>query len=154
VRGRELAAFGILSVGMAACAGGAGADRPPTSAAAQGPTRAGTIELEGTFVKYTNFPCHRSDPYVGNELVVFHGSDGSRTTTVTGNASWIGLPADPPVAPLGQCRQVAPFHVTLPVADRYSVEINDGRLASLTLTEIRVAGLRVRLLVGDRPPSA
>jgi hypothetical protein len=103
-------------------------------------------------VKFTNFPCHRSDPYVGNEPVVFRGSDGSRTSTVTGNASWIGLPADPRVAPLGQCRQVASFDVRLPIADRYSIEINDGRLPPLMLSDIRAAHFRVRLLVGERPP--
>jgi hypothetical protein len=139
---------------IAGCTGTPSIDGPPTSSAAQLPTPPATIELRGWFVKYTNFPCHRSDPYVGNELVVFHGSDGSRTTTVTGNAAWIGLPADPPIAPLGQCRQVAPFDVQLAVADRYSIEINDGRLAPLTLAEIRAAHLRVRLLVGHRPSTS
>lgn len=49
------------------------------------------IELTGRFVKFTGFPCHRSDPYIGNETVVFVGSDGSRTAIVTGSANWIGL---------------------------------------------------------------
>jgi hypothetical protein len=73
--------------------------------------------------------------------------------TVTGSASWIGLAADPPVASLGQCRQVAPFEVTLPVADRYAVEVNDGLLAPKTFAQIRAAGFRVRLRLGDRSPS-
>jgi hypothetical protein len=137
---------------IAGCAGGPDAARPPKPwPSADDPSPVTTIKLEGTFVKYTNFPCHRSDPYVGNELVVFHGSEGSRTTTTTGNASWIGLPADPAIAPLGQCRQVAPFDLRLPIADRYSVEINDGRLPPITLEEIRAAHFHLRILVGRRP---
>jgi hypothetical protein len=85
--------------------------------------------------------------------MVFRGSDGSRTMTVTGSASWIGLAADPPVASLGQCRQVAPFEVTLPVADRYTFEGNNGLLEPITFAQIRAAGFRVRLRLGDRSPS-
>jgi len=87
----------------------------------------GRVALTGLFVKLTGFPCHRSDPFVGNETVVFLGSDGSRTTIVTHSANWIGMAAARR-APLGQCRQVAPFEAELPVASRYVVVINDGRL--------------------------
>jgi len=99
------------------------------------------IVLRGTFVKLTGFPCHRSDPYVGGETVTFAGSDGSRTTIVTGSANWIGLPATSS-APLGQCRQVAPFTAELPPAARYVVLVNDRRLPAVTLAELRGEGLR------------
>ena len=97
--------------------------------------------VRGTFVKLTGFPCHRSDPYVGGETVVFRGSDGSRTRIVTGSANWIGLPATA-AAPLGQCRQVAPFEVELPIAQGYVVLINDRRLPPVTLAELRADGMR------------
>jgi hypothetical protein len=140
------AALGILAVvALAACAS-------HTSVAGMEPmmrpTRNGTttdapnaIVLRGTFVKLTGFPCHRSDPYVGGETVTFRGSDGSRTTIVTGSANWVGLPATPE-APLGQCRQVAPFTAELPPAGRYLVVINDRRLPAVTLAELRAEGLR------------
>ena len=106
------------------------------------PTRSpNPLVLRGTFVKLTGFPCHRSDPYVGGETVTFQGSDGSRTTIVTGSANWIGLPATPG-APLGQCRQVAPCTAELPPAARYVVLINDRRLPAVRLAELRAEGLR------------
>ena len=111
----------------------------PTGAGAgeaAGPNR---VDLTGRFVKLTGFPCHRSDPYVGNESVVFVGSDGSRTAIVTGSANWIGLAATRR-APLGQCRQVAPFEAELPVAERYVVLINDRRLRPVTLATLRADG--------------
>ena len=110
----------------------------PAPSAQEAPNR---VDLTGRFVKLTGFPCHRSDPYVGNETVVFLGSDGSRTTIVTGSANWIGLAATG-AAPLGQCRQVAPFEAELPVAERYVVLINDRRLAPVTLETLRAEGLR------------
>ncbi|HEY7659394.1 MAG TPA: hypothetical protein VIC58_02215 [Actinomycetota bacterium] len=100
------------------------------------------IQVRGRFVKFTNLPCHRSDYYVGNKTVTFRGSDGSRTTIVTHSAQWTGLPADPPLAPLGQCRQVAAFEADLPTADRYVVVINDRRLPPVTLEELRAEHLR------------
>lgn len=100
------------------------------------------VTLRGSFVRLTDFPCHRSDPYVGNETVTFVGSDGSRTTIVTGSANRIGLPADPPESPLGQCRQVARYEVVLPIADRYVVSINDRKLAPVSLAELEREGLR------------
>jgi hypothetical protein len=141
----------LLLVGCGDRTGAAGASpssQPTTS------ERGATVDVRGTLVKYTNFPCHKSDPYVGNERMVFRGSDGSRTVTVTGSASWTGLAADPPVASLGQCRQVATFEVTLPVADGYWVEVNDGILEPITLAQIRGAGFRMRLRLGDRSPSS
>ena len=99
------------------------------------------IALRGTFVKLTGFPCHRSDPYVGGETVTFRGSDGTRTTIVTGSANWIGLPATSE-APLGQCRQEARFTAELPPARRYVVLINDRRLPAVTIDELRAEGLR------------
>jgi hypothetical protein len=99
------------------------------------------IDLTGRFVKLTGFPCHRSDLYVGNETVVFLASDGSRTTIVTDSANWIGMGATRS-APLGQCRQLAPFDAELPVADRYVVLINDRRLPPVTLAELRAEGFR------------
>jgi hypothetical protein len=108
---------------------------------ANGMTAPGAVVLRGTFVKLAGFPCHRSDPYVGGETVTFRGSDGSRTTIVTGSANWIGRSASPE-APLGQCRQVAPFEVALPVARGYVVHINDRRLPPVTLAELRAEGLR------------
>lgn len=110
----------------------------PTAGAS---TAADRTVLRGTFVKLTGFPCHRSDPYVGGEAVIFRGSDGSRTRVVTGSANWIGLPATE-AAPLGQCRQVAPFEVELPIAERYVVLINDRRLPPVTLAELRADGMR------------
>ena len=110
----------------------------PTAGTSTAPDRA---VLRGTFVKLTGFPCHRSDPFVGGETVTFRGSDGSRTRIVTGSANWIGLPASAE-APLGQCRQVAPFEVALPVADRYVVVINDRRLPPVTLIRLRAEGMR------------
>jgi hypothetical protein len=100
------------------------------------------VALRGSFVKLTNLPCHRSDYFVGGETVIFLGSDGSATTIGTQSADWTGLPADPPRAPLGQCRQVAPFEVDLPVAERYVVVINDGRLAPVTLSQLSAEGMR------------
>ena len=87
-------------------------------------------------------PCHRSGGFVVGETVSFRGSDGSETACVTDSADWTGLPADPPRAPLGQCRQVAPFEIDLPVAERYVVAINDGRLPPVTLSELRAEGMR------------
>jgi hypothetical protein len=108
-----------------------------------GPTPSADLgALRGTFVKLTNLPCHRSDYFVGGETVIFLGSDGSETTIVTHSANWTGLPADPPRAPLGQCRQVAPFELDLPVAERYVVVINDGRLPPVTLSELRAEAMR------------
>jgi hypothetical protein len=112
---------------------------PPAGTTANaGPDR---VDLTGRFVKLTGFPCHRSDPYVGNETVVFVGSDGSQTTIVTDSANWIGLGATRR-APFGQCRQVAPFEAELPVADRYVVLINDGRLPPVQLATLRAEGFR------------
>jgi hypothetical protein len=140
------AALGILAVvALAACASHtpvAGMEpmmRPTTNGTTTDAPNA--IVLRGTFVKLTGFPCHRSDPYVGGETVTFRGSDGSRTTIVTGSANWVGLPATPE-APLGQCRQVAPFTAELPPAGRYLVVINDRRLPAITLAELRAEGLR------------
>jgi hypothetical protein len=99
------------------------------------------IDLTGRFVKLTGFPCHRSDSFVGNETVVFLASDGSRSTSVTDSANWIGMGATRS-APLGQCRQVAPFEAELPVADRYVVLINDRRLPPVTLATFRAEGFR------------
>jgi hypothetical protein len=145
IRSRTVA-LGVLAVlALAACASPApvaGMEsmmRPTTNGT---PTDASNaIVLRGTFVKLTGFPCHRSDPYVGGETVTFRGSDRSRTTIVTGSANWVGLPATPE-APLGQCRQVAPFTAELPTAGRYVVLINDRRLPAVTLAELRAGGLR------------
>ena len=150
---RQLGALMWSALLFLGCADRTGATPASPSSQPKSSELGATVELRGTLVKYTNFPCHRSDPYVGNERMVFRGSDGSRTVTVTGSASWIGLAADPPVASLGQCRQVAPFEVTLPIADRYSVEVNDGLLPPITFAQIRAAGFRVRLRLGDRSPS-
>ena len=145
-----LRAFAVIPLGLAlvACApssvvGMESMMRPTpgppagTTANAAGPNR---VDLTGRFVKLTGFPCHRSDPYVGNETVVFLGSDGSRTTIVTDSANWIGMAATRR-APLGQCRQVAPFEAELPVAARYVVLINDRRLPPVTLATLRAEGL-------------
>lgn len=113
----------------------------PAPAASGAQTASNRVDLTGRFVKLTGFPCHRSDPYVGNETVVFLGSDGSRTAIVTGSANWIGLGATRS-APLGQCRQVAPFAAELPVAERYAVLINDRRLAPVTLETLQAERLR------------
>jgi hypothetical protein len=138
-------ALAVLAATLAACSSRTQAEgmesmmRPIANAT---PTRSpNAIVLRGTFVKLTGFPCHRSDPYVGGETVTFAGSDGSRTTIVTGSANWIGLPATSS-APLGQCRQVAPFTAELPPAARYVVLINDRRLPAVTLAELRGEGLR------------
>lgn len=140
------AALGVLAVvALAACASHARLAemepmmRPTTNGTT--PVAPNAIVVQGTFVKLTGFPCHRSDPYVGGETVTFRGSDGSRTTIVTGSANWVGLPATPE-APLGQCRQVAPFTAKLPPAVRYVVVINDRRLPVVTLAELRAEGLR------------
>ena len=139
------AALGLLAVAaLAACgsrtslAGMESMMRPTPNATSTAPT---AIALRGTFVKLTGFPCHRSDPYVGGETVTFRGSDGTRTTIVTGSANWIGRPATSE-APLGQCRQVARFTAELPPARRYVVVINDRRLPAVTLDELRAEGLR------------
>jgi hypothetical protein len=100
------------------------------------------VVLSGTFVKLTNLPCHRSDYFVGGKAATFLGSDGSATRIVTHSANWTGLPADPPRAPLGQCRQVARFEVELPAAERYVVRINDHRLPPVTLERLRAEGMR------------
>jgi hypothetical protein len=125
-------------IGMESMMRPAPAPASPPPGAQAAPNR---VDLTGRFVKLTGFPCHRSDPYVGNETVVFLGSDGSRTTIATGSANWIGLGATRS-APLGQCRQVAPFEAELPVADRYVVLINDRRLAPVTLATLRAEGFR------------
>jgi hypothetical protein len=145
IRSRTAVFWVLAVVALAACASHApvaGMEpmmRPTTNGT---PTHApSAIVLRGTFVKLTGFPCHRSDPFVGGETVTFRGSDGSRTTIVTGSANWVGLPATPD-APLGQCRQVAPFTVELPPAGPYVVLINDRRLPAVTLAELRAEGLR------------
>ena len=138
-------ALALMAASLAACASRtqAGGMESMMRPIANGtPTRSpNAIVLRGTFVKLTGFPCHRSDPYVGGETVTFAGSDGSRTTIVTGSANWIGLPATSS-APLGQCRQVAPFTAELPPAARYVVLINDRRLPAVTLAELRGEGMR------------
>jgi len=151
VRRGLLAALAAIPLGLAlvSCASpsqvGMEPMMRPTPAPAEGTgsnaTSRDRIDLTGRFVKLTGFPCHRSDPYVGGETVVFRGSDGSRTTIVTGSANWIGLAATTS-APLGQCRQVAPFEAELPLADRYVVLINDRRLLPVTLATLRAEGLR------------
>ena len=144
-RSRSIAVAVLAALELAACASRtqlAGMEsmmRPTANGKPTGSPNA--IVLRGTFVKLTGFPCHRSDPYVGGETVTFRGSDGNRTTIVTGSANWVGLPATPG-APLGQCRQVAPFTVELPPAGRYVVLINDRRLPAVTLAELRAEGLR------------
>jgi hypothetical protein len=145
IRSRTAALGAIGVVALAACtspapvAGMESMMRPTANAT---PTAArNSVVLRGRFVKLTGFPCHRSDPFVGGEAVTFEGSDGSMTTIVTGSANWIGLPGTPE-APLGQCRQVAPFTVELPPAGRYVVLINDHRLPAVTLVELRAEGLR------------
>ena len=101
------------------------------------------VHVIGTFVKRTNFPCHLSDPFVGNMRVTFSGTlSGQTTEIVTGSANWVGESADPPVAPIGQCRQVAPFDVELPLDTAYVAEINHYRFAPVTLVELRAEGLR------------
>ena len=144
-RSRSIALAVLATAALAACAS---RTQPVHMESMMRPTVNGmptgspdAIDLRGTFVKLTGFPCHRSDPYVGGETVTFRGSDGSRTTIVTGSANWIGLPTTPG-APLGQCRQVAPFTAELPPAARYVVLINDRRLPAVTLAELRAEGLR------------
>jgi hypothetical protein len=138
-------ALAVLAASLAACASRtqlAGMEPMMRPTANVTPTPSpNAVVLRGTFVKLIGFPCHRSDPYVGGETVTFGGSDGSRTTIVTESANWIGLPATPG-APLGQCRQVAPFTAELPPAARYVVLINDRRLPAVTLAELRAEGLR------------
>jgi hypothetical protein len=117
------------------------ADRrpPPGSPSVEGDG----VRITGTFVKRTNFPCHLSDPFVGGMQVTFRGTVSGRTTQiVTGSANWVGERADPRVAPIGQCRQVAPFEVELPLDTAYMVEINNYRFAPVTLAELRAEGMR------------
>ena len=149
---RSLAAVALL---LASCSG-ATSHASPSPAAARGASPSATssfttsghgVELRGTFEKWTNLPCHRSDPYVGGKTVVFHASDGTDTTIVTGSANWIGRPADPPIAPLGQCHQVAPFVADLPRAASYVVEIDNQRLAPVTLRALRSDGFRHRFVL-------
>ena len=140
------AAIGILAVAALAACGSrtslAGMESMMRPTANETSTSApAAIALRGTFVKLTGFPCHKSDPYVGGETVTFRGSDGTRTTIVTGSANWIGLPATSE-APLGQCRQEARFTAELPPARRYVVLINDRRLPAVTIDELRAEGLR------------
>jgi hypothetical protein len=152
VRKSLLRALAAISLGLAlaACSSASVIGTESTMRPTPGPTAGSTpslaaapdrIDLTGRFVKLTGFPCHRSDPYVGNETVVFLASDGSRTSIVTDSADWIGLGATRS-APLGQCRQVAPFEAELPVADRYVVLINDRRLPPVTLATLRAGGFR------------
>lgn len=146
---RALAAI-PLGLALAACSSSSVIGMESMMRPTHGPTAGSTtsraappdrIDLTGRFVKLTGFPCHRSDPYVGNETVVFLASDGSRTTIVTESANWIGMGATRS-APLGQCRQVAPFEAELPMADRYVVLINDRRLPPVTLATFRAEGFR------------
>lgn len=141
LRGVLVAVPALLALASCASSSVIGMEPMMRPTAAQSASTANRVHLTGTFVKLTGFPCHRSDPYVGNEIVVFVGSDGSRTTIVTDSANWIGLGATPR-APLGQCRQVAPFVADLPVAKRYAVRINDRRLRPVTLATLRAEGLR------------
>jgi hypothetical protein len=118
-------------------------DRTPLAAGASPSIDADLVRVTGTFVKRTNFPCHLSDPFVGGMQVTFRGTVLGRTTEiVTGSANWIGERADPPLAPIGQCRQVAPFEVELPLDTAYVVEINHYRFAPVTLAELRAEGMR------------
>jgi len=134
-----LAAFLVVFAG---CASNPSLGMEPMLRPKAQPSPREGVVLSGTFVKLTNLPCHRSDYFVGGKTVTFLGSDGSATTIVTHSANWTGLPADPPRAPLGQCRQVAPFEVELPVAERYVVVINEGRLSPVTLEQLRAEGFR------------
>jgi hypothetical protein len=119
------------------------ADRPPLPPRRSSSVETDGVRVTGTFVKRTNFPCHLSDPFVGGMRVTFSGTlSGQTTEIVTGSANWVGERADPPAAPLGQCRQVAPFEVDLPLDAAYVVEINHYRFAPVTLVELRAEGLR------------
>lgn len=134
-----------LVLGACSSSGQGAADL--ASGTLEGPTapeESRLIQLSGRFVKLTNWPCHRSDYFVGDKLVTFVGSGGSRTSIVTHGATWTGLPANPPDAPLGQCRQVARFEVGLPPAESYIVSINGGSLPPVTLAELEAEGLRHR----------
>ena len=118
------------------------ADRSPLPSRGS-PSKENGVRVTGTFVKRTNFPCHMSDPFVGDMRVTFTGTPSGQTTEiVTGSANWVGEPADPPVASIGQCRQVAPFEVELPLDTAYVAEINHFRFAPVTLAELRAEGLR------------
>ena len=119
------------------------ADRTPLATRASPSAEADGVRVTGTFVKRTNFPCHLSDPFVGGMPVTFRGMVSGRTIEiVTGSANWVGERADPPVASIGQCRQVAPFEVELPLDTAYVVEINHHRFAPVTLDELRAEGMR------------
>jgi hypothetical protein len=155
---RTTVALLLILPWLAAACGPAKAPTGPRTSAPAGPATASptmdpmtfrgpSIELRGTFEKWTDFPCHRSDPFVGNETVRFRGSDGTATTVVTGSANWIGRPADPPTAPLGRCHQVAPYAVTLPRARSYVVEINDRALPPVTLAVLRAEAFDHRFVL-------
>jgi hypothetical protein len=144
---RHALVLGVAALLLSACGSTAPARRSDASPSTASPTPATPVHVEGTFEKWTNFPCHRSDPYVGGNTVVFHASDGTDTTVVTGSANWIGRPADPPTAPLGQCHEVAPFVADLPRAASYVVEIDNQRLAPVTLRALRSDGFRHRFVL-------
>jgi hypothetical protein len=136
---RRVAAISAIGLVVIAACGSSG-DVPSSApvVAADPSSSPPSILLHGVFVKQTNFPCHLSDSFVSGERVTFTGSDhGLVTEIVTGSANWIGRAADPPEASLGRCRQVAPYEVRLPLDDSYVVEINDARLPTVTLAELR-----------------
>ena len=119
------------------------ADRTSPASPTSPSVGADVVRVTGTFVKRTNFPCHLSDPFVGGMQVTFRGTVFGRTTRiVTGSANWVGERADPPLAPIGQCRQVAPYEVALPLDTSYVVEINHYRFAPVTLVQLRAEGMR------------
>jgi hypothetical protein len=130
----------VVVVGLAflsACSSDA-SPSTPSPARSNATTPSASIVVAGTFVKETRFPCHLSDPFVGGERVTFTGTEeGAVTTIVTGSADWTGLAADPREAPLGRCRQVAPYRVRLPADRAYVVEINGFRFPPVTLSRLR-----------------
>lgn len=129
----------VLALAAVACARDSASTSPTPAHVTPG---AGTIELRGDLVKYTNWACHMSDNYVGGQRVTFTASSGGRVTITSHSANWVGLPADPPKAPFGQCRQSAPYDVRLPVARSYRVVLNNHRFPAVTLSELRAEGFR------------
>ena len=136
---RDRCALGVLLL-LVACHT---ADRTPLLRSPSVETEG--VRVTGTFVERTNFPCHLSDPFVGGMRVTFRGTVSGRTTRiVTGSANCMEW-ADPAVASIGQCRQVAPFEVQLPLDTAYVVEINHYRFplpSRWSSSALRACGIR------------
>jgi hypothetical protein len=122
-RGRWAIGIGMLAAALAACHG-------QSSAGGIGPTgpTGRLVTVHGWVVAVSPLPCHENEDLVDGKVVTVSSFGVQVATTVTGQATWVGLPGLGPhsPAPHGRCRQTAPFTVRVPRERGYRVSF-DGK---------------------------